>query len=375
MVSLMWQRHKVTQGHELDAPLVAYRTAAEALPGRDSPLVDRLFALECLQRAGREALATRNQLLPARRTAENCIYGEWESDVPHVHLLGQALATVDALDDDPPSSWPDLLEETLRELEPRQSRYGITTTPLVLVSVIRGLSTIHRPVPRWLLDAARSYFEGGPTAVVSAELAEALHRHRDTDADALARQAAEVVFGERHANEPGVAVARWWLAERWGEDDAPIASSDKVASARIQTIMSPAPNDPRLAAMLVEVSGRSTENLVLLPSTELELFRNRAKGRSVIENYVWRALSLIMPLALALVYLTTVLRWFGNANPSAKALAGWASILTFVACFVAVASASKVLKRLGHDRTLFTIVAGGVLTLLPTVIVLFFYPT
>jgi hypothetical protein len=375
MVSLMRHHQKVAQGRELDAPLEAYRKAAEALPGRDAPLVDRLFALECLGRAGREALSTKNQLLPARRTAENYIYGEWESDVPHANVLGQTLATIDALDDDPPSSWPDLLEETLQELEPRQARHGITTTPLVLVSVIRGLSTIHRPVPRWLLDAARSYFERGPTAVIAAELAEALHRHRDTEAAALAKQAAEVVFSERHANEPGAAIARWWLAERWDGNDGPVASPDAIASARIQAVMSPMPTDPRLAAMLAEVSGRSAESLVLMPKTELELFRDRAKGHSVIENYGWRSLFLATPLVLAFVFLTTVLRWLGNADPSAKTLAGLASVLTLVASLVVVTGVWMTIKRLRGDLALFALLAGIAIPALLTIIVFFFYPT
>jgi hypothetical protein len=60
-------------------------------------------ALECLARAGRDARTKRNELLSARRAAEDFIEGGWEPDVPHANVLGQALSTIAALDDDPPA--------------------------------------------------------------------------------------------------------------------------------------------------------------------------------------------------------------------------------------------------------------------------------
>ncbi len=127
--------------------------------------------------------------------------------------------------------------------------------------------------------------------------------------------------------------------------------------------------------MLAEVSGRSAESLVLMPKTELELFRDRAKGHSVIENYGWRSLFLATPLVLAFVFLTTVLRWLGNADPSAKTLAGLASVLTLVASLVVVTGVWMTIKRLRGDLALFALLAGIAIPALLTIIVFFFYPT
>ena len=103
--------------------------------------------------------------------------------------------------------------------------------------MIRGLTTSGRAVPNWLLDGTRAYFEAGPTAVPTAELAEALNRHRS--GAQLAAHGTEIVVSDRHGNDPGISIARWWLAERL--DGGVSVSAEKVAAARAQAIATPAP--------------------------------------------------------------------------------------------------------------------------------------
>jgi hypothetical protein len=343
----MNRRARVARGEGLEAPLVAYRAAAAALPGRDAPLIDRLFALECLAHAGREAKPTRERLLPARRTVEDYISDEWEPDVPHVNVLAQALATVAALDQDAPTAWPTLLDEALATLEPRRGRLGLASAPSVLASVIRGLAATDRPIPNWLLDAVRAYFESSPDAVTAAEFADALRRHRN--AAALAHQAAEIVFSERHASDRGVAIARWWLAERMKGELDDVASADKIASARAQALVDDAGDHPRLGPMLAEVAARAIGSLVLLPETELERIRDRAIGRALVETYAWRTITVIGGLVIAGVYATTWLAWLGVDHPTSKALSGVVAGLAAVAAYVVIVALESALTRLGRQ--------------------------
>lgn len=359
-------------GRELEAPLAAFKAAVAALPTREDALVDRLFALECLAKAGRGARQERDRLLPARRAAEDYLDESWEPDVPHANVLAQALSTIAALDDDPPSSWVSMLDETLVTLAKRQARHGVTTTPLVLASVIRGLTTSGLAVPSWLLDAVRGYFESGPTAAATAELAEALSGHRS--GTALAQQATEIVFSDRHASDPGAAIARWWLADRLKGSIEPTAGAGKIATARAQAIVAPPPSDPRLAAMLAEVSGRATQSLVLLPESELELLRAQSKGSALFENYAWRTIFASAPFVLALVYLKPVLGWLGNDEPSARTLTGLATLLTLVVSCLVVTTIWATLRRLGRDPGLFSLLASLVFTVAPTIAVYFLYP-
>jgi hypothetical protein len=366
-------RRRRVEARELEAPLTAFKSAVGALPAREDALVDRLFALECLARAGRDARAERDRLLPARRAAEDYLDESWEPDVPHANVLGQALSTIAALDDDPPSDWPGLLDETLTALEARQARHGVTTTPLVLASVIRGLTSNGLAVPNWLLDAARAYFEAGPTATATAELAEALGRHRS--GATLSQHAAEIVFSDRHGSDPGVMVARWWLSERLKGLIEQVAGQEKIASARAQAVVSPPPTEPRLAAMLAEVAGRAVESLVLVPASQLELLRARSKGRALIENFIWRALFVSAPIVLALVYLKSLLHWLGDEQPSAKTVTGVATLLALAASCVVVAAIWATLKRLGRDPGLFGVLASMIFAFVPTIAVYFLYPS
>jgi len=116
-----------------------------------------------------------------------------------------------------------------------------------------------------------------------AELAEATSRHRSRIA--LTWQAVESVFSDRRSGDPDVAIARARLAERLRGTVEEFVSENKIALARMQALTSPAPTDPRLAAMLAEVAGRSSENLILLSESELERLRAKSKGAALIETY------------------------------------------------------------------------------------------
>jgi hypothetical protein len=226
-------------------------------------------------------------------------------------------------------------------------------------------------IPNWLLDGARAYFESGPTAAVSAELAEALGRHRR--GAQLASHAAEIVFSERHGSDPGAAIARWWLAERLGATSG--VAAEKVATARAQAITTPPPTDVRLAAMLAEVTGRAVETLVLLPANELELLRARSRRRSLVENYLWRAAAAIAPLILAIVYLRSVLGWFGNDHPSTRTLSGLAFALTALAGLVVTVAGWHAARRLERDPGLFGVVMSIAVPLVPAALVYFLNPS
>lgn len=359
----------------LEAPLTAYRAAVAALPGRGEPLIDRLFALECLIHAGRNARPERDKLLPTRRSAEDYIDERWEPDIPHLNVLGQALSTTSALDDDPPPSWIALLDEGLAEQEKRQSRFRLDSDPVVLASVIRGLAATDSRVPGWLFEGVRGYFERSPNALVIAELADALARHRGTDASQLTRQAVEIVFSERHSGDAGVAVARWWLAARLNGLLPDIVTDEKIGGARAQALTESAPAKPRLAAMLAEITGRDLENLVLMTETEVEQEKLKARGRAADENYFWRTAIPAALVVLAIVYLKPELVWLGIANPTARTLAGLATVLTAAASCLVITGTWAILNRRGHDLGLFAVLVSVAFAVIPTVAVLFLYPS
>ena len=345
MVPLIGSRER---GAPLDAPLAAFRAASARLPERDASPLDRLFALECLARAGRDARPARERLLSARRAAEEFIDQHWEPDVPHVAVLGQAIAALHGLDDDPPRAWPPLLEQTLDGLGQRQARLGIASDPLLLAGVIRGLAAADLPLRAQLVDAARGYFEQRPSAVAAAELVEALVRH--PAGRELARHAAEIVFSERHgAADAGVAIARWWLADRWqAATGEAVAGDEAVAAARAQAVAAPPPENPRLAAMLAEVTGRSIESLVLLPSAELELMRAAARGRSLVENYAWRTLVVLVGATLALVYVREIVGWFGVDKPKDNRLTATTVAIVTIAAAAVVFAIKTAFRRTGR---------------------------
>jgi hypothetical protein len=205
-----------------------------------------------------------------------------------------------------------------------------------------------------------------------AELADATSRHRS--GDALTRQAIESIFSDRRNDDSDVAIARAWLAQRLNGTVKQVVSDEKIALARMQALTSHAPRDRRVAAMLAEVAGRSSENLVLLSESELERVRVKSRGAALIENYVWRVVALALPALLALIYLKPVLGWFGNDNPAAKTLAGLATLLTLWIGSIVVIAAWLTMKRFGRDTGLVEIIAGIVFAVGPAIATFFLYP-
>lgn len=369
MVSL--GRKKPDAAQKVELPLTALRASVAALPTRDDPLDERLFALECVARAGRGAQPERQSLSSALLAAEDFI-DDWEADVPHASVLGQALSTLATLDSDPPSTWAARLDETLGNLEQRQTKHGITTTPLILAGVIRGVTSGGLPVPRWLIEASRSYLESGPTAGPAAELAEALSRHRS--GQELAHQLAHTVFGRGHDRDEDVAIARWWLAERVSGLFDDVAGHDAVANARVQALVSPAPTNPRLAAMLTEVSGRAVGTLVLLPADELQRLRDERSISVFKKMVVWRAATITVPILVALVFLRPLLHWEGDHHPAARTiqlLAGGLTAATLVAVWL---SGLAILQRVGRRPDALMAVFTVVCAFVPFVVALL-YPT
>ena len=135
--------------------------------------------------------------------------------------------------------------------------------------------------------------------------------------------------------------------------------------------MSPAPSDPRLAAMLAEVTVRAVDSLVLLPASELEVLRARSRGRALIENYIWRAVALLIPITLAVVFLDTWLGWLGIENPSAKALSGATALLVGLAAYVTMVTVESIVRRTRgtlptwlNQAQVFVPIAAGVIAFL-----------
>jgi hypothetical protein len=364
------RRTKPAAINKVELPLQVLRAAAAALPTqRDDPLDERLFALECVARAGRETQSERQLLSPALLTAEDFI-DDWETDVPHANVLGQALSTYAALDAEAPSDWSARLDEALTTLEQRHTKHGITTTPLILASVIRGVTSGGLSVPRWLLDAARSYLESGPTAAPAAELAEALARHHS--GHDLANQLTQTVFARAHDNDEGAAIARWWLSERVAGLFDDVVGRDAVATARIQALVSAPPRNPRLAAMLTEMSGRAVGILVLLPSDELQRLRNERSLRAGIENIVWRAMAIVAPLVVVLIYLKPFLQWVGYGTPGAKALQAIAGGVTALAVIVLWLGGLAIVRRVGRKADALMAVATVICAFIPLAVALLY---
>jgi hypothetical protein len=346
MVPLTRERRLRVHAQDTSVSLTTFRAAAAALPSRDEPLLDRLFALECLLRGGREARTVAHTLLAARREADWHLDQEWEPDVPHLAALGQAISTTDAAGEDPPAAWPSRLAETAAELATRPARFSLASSPALLASVLRGLGAADLPPPPLLLDAASAYLAAAPDPVVAAQLAEALARHR-TAAD-LAQHALAVTFTSLTPT-PATAVARWWLAERWQAhrgEPAPV-SQDDVENARTQALCSPPTSEAPIPGMLAEVAAHSISRLVIVPADALGRAREAAGVRSIVENLVWRVLFTIAIAAALLIRLPVVLGWLlpGAGAPPKEALQAVAGLTT-----VTVGATTAVLLRLAHRK-------------------------
>lgn len=346
MVPLTLERRLRVHGQGSDVSFTVFRAAAESLPAPDDPLVDRLFALECLLRGGRQARAAAQSLLAARREAEWLLDQEWEPDVPHLAALGQAVSAIDAAGEDPPEAWPPRLAETAAKLATRPARFGLTSSPALLACVLRGLGAAGLSPPPPMLDAVSTYLAAAPDPVVAAQLAEALVRHRTTGD--LARQALLVTFTSPAPTHAG-AVARWWLAERWQTlrgEPAPVGQAD-VEDAQTQALCSPLTSDAPIPAMLAEVAAGSISRLVIVPAATLGRVREGARVRTIIENLVWRVLLVVGIAAAVLAKLPVVLGWLlpGSGVPPKEALQAAAGLVT-----VTVGATAAVLLRLTYRK-------------------------
>jgi len=247
-----------------------------------------LFALERLLRAGREARAAAQELVPARRDAEWQVEQDWEPDVPHLAVLGQAISVLVAAGEDPPTEWVRRLAATAAELAVRRRRFSLASSPGLLAPVLRGMAVAGLTPPSAILEHVRSYLAASPDPVVAAELGEALCRHRANSA--LSKQAMVATFGTTKEGVV-VAVARWWLVERWRAlcaEPPPVKASD-IEEARTQALSLPV-SAGSAAAMLAEVTGRNLGRLVIVSLTALGEIREGLRHRTIVENLVWRAL-------------------------------------------------------------------------------------
>jgi hypothetical protein len=346
MVPLTLERRLRVHAQGSDVSFTVFRAAAESLPTPDDPLLDRLFALECLLRGGRQARTAAQSLLAARREAEWHLDQEWEPDVPHVAALGQAISAIEAAGEDPPEAWPPRLAETAAKLATRPARFSLASGPALLACVLRGLGAAGLPPPPPMLDAASAYLAAVPDPVVAAQLAEALARHRTTGD--LARQALLVTFTSP-APTPASAVARWWLAERWQTlrgEPAPVSNSD-IEDAQTQALCSPPTADAPIPAMLAEVAAHSISRLVIVPAATLGRIRETAGVRTIIENVVWRVLFVVGIAVAVLAKLPVVLGWLlpGSGAPPKEALQAAAGLVT-----VTVGATVAVLLRLTYRK-------------------------
>jgi hypothetical protein len=346
MVPLTRERRLRVHAQDGDVSFTIFRAAAESLPTPDAPLLDRLFALECLLRGGREARTAAQGLLAARREADWYLDQEWEPDVPHLAALGQAISTIDAAGEDPPAGWPPRLAQTAAELATRPARFGLASSPALLACVLRGLGAADLAPSPAMLDAASAYLATAPDPIVAAQLAEALARHRT--ARDLARQALLVTFTSTTPTHAS-AVARWWLAERWHTlrgEPAPVAHND-LEDARTQALCAPPTSDAPIPAMLAEVAAHSISRLVIVPAAALSRAQEMAGVHTIIENLVWRVLFIVGIAAAVLVNLPVVLGWLlpGPGVPPKEALQAAVGLIT-----ITVGATTAVLLRLTYRK-------------------------
>ncbi|MDQ6946294.1 MAG: hypothetical protein M3256_08460 [Actinomycetota bacterium] len=265
------------------------RELSDGLPSRTSPLLDRLFALECSIRGGAATRVVAEELGAARREAEWRISDAWEPDVPHVAELGQAISTSAAAGSDPSSEWIDKLNSTVERLVERRSKFKLETDPLLLAAVIRGMGAVGQKLPPNVAEAARAVLERRPSALPASEMAEALSRHHEQDA--LARDFAAAAFAWSVAVDGASASGQWWLAERWLQIRKQTLPQDpeRIRAARLTVLSTTLRDNARARAMALEAVGRSVDRLIVDTPDNLEATRTQAHRRRVTELYFWRA--------------------------------------------------------------------------------------
>src|SRR5689334_2158989 len=117
-----------------------------------------------------------------------------------------------------------------------------------------------------MLSAAGELLETHGSVAATAELAEALGRHRA--GDALVRAAVGAVFSGPDGTDPDAVYARWWLAGRREDADTRLSVRD-VEDARLQALAAAAPPDGKAAAMVMEVAARAAGDLVITTAEAL----------------------------------------------------------------------------------------------------------
>jgi len=251
--------------------------AQERLPERDASLADRLFALECAARGGRAVAPTVERYRPALREAEWWLDETWEADVPHAAVVGQALSAANALDVDPPSNWAGLLDEAVTALESRrQGRFGIGGDPSLLAAVLRGLDAVQMGAPEWLLTDATAVLGERRSSEATAELADALARHRS--GQPLVANAVAAAFRADEWTDADAPYARWWLASRRKEVDHQL-SARAIDDARLQALAAADPINAKAAAMVLEAAARASGELIITSAASLSADRSREDKR------------------------------------------------------------------------------------------------
>jgi hypothetical protein len=213
--------------------------------------------------------------------------------VPHAAVVGQALSAANALDVDPPSNWPDLLGEAITALERRrQGRFGIGGDPSLLAVVLRGLDAAHMRAPEWLLTDAAGVLNERRSSEATAELADALARHRS--GQPLVANAVAAAFRADEWTDADAPYARWWLASRRKEVDHQL-SARAIDDARLQALAVADPLNGKAAA-------RASGELIITSAATLSADRSRKDRRVQAELAGYRGAFLSMIWVAGLVF-------------------------------------------------------------------------
>jgi hypothetical protein len=290
------------------------RGLTDGVPRRDTPLLDRLFALECSIRGGTATRAVAEDLRTARREAEWRISDEWEPDVPHVAELGQAISTSAAAGSDPPREWIHKLTTAVESLVERRTKFKLESDPVLLASVIRGMGAIGQKLSERVVEAGRTVLERRPSALAASEMAEALSRHPEHDA--MARDFAGAAFASLAPVDPASAVGRWWLAERWLQirNHSLPQDPEQIRWARLIVLSSTLGDNTRVRAMALEAVGRSVDRLIVDTSDNLEATRTGAARRRLTELYFWRAAAATALALLTMLNIEPLVRMVDSAT-------------------------------------------------------------
>lgn len=308
------------------AVLAVVQRAQERLPGRDAPLLDRLFALECAARGGRAVAPVIERYRDSLREAEWWLDETWEPDVPHAAVVGQALSASRCLDRQAPSDWPALLNEAVEALERRtNSRFGIGGDPALLAAVLRGLDAADILAPEWLLTDAASVLEERRSAEATAELADALARH--LNGQALVTSAISSAFRGDGWIDTDAPYARWWLAGRRADVRRHL-NADTIDDARLQALAAAAPLEGKAAAMVLEAAANAAGELVIASTDTLSEERSRGERRTLAALASYRGALLIGLCVLGLTHLHDLAHALANVvgasneKPFRQGLAG-----------------------------------------------------